>query len=83
MRAENFIFWLQGQIELNEAGGKSLALDEAQMQCVKKHLALVFIHEIDPATGDNQDKLNEVHGHKINQYVPASLEHKPNPNARC
>lgn len=65
MTARDFCYWLQGCFELAEASkspGK-IYLDEAQTECVRKHLAMVFLHEIDPSFGDKakQDALNMAH----------------------
>lgn len=59
MKAENFAYWLQGVFEV----AKLKSLNEEQTECVKKHLALVFIHDIDPKAGDEkmQEALNAVH----------------------
>ncbi len=57
MTARDFAFWLQGYFELK---GPVTGLDGQQEQMVRKHLALVFAHEIDPSF-PNQEKLNEVH----------------------
>lgn len=39
-------------------------MNAEQVSMVKRHLALVFVHEIDPSMGDKaqQDKLNKIHG---------------------
>lgn len=68
MTSRDFAFWLQGFFEIT--GTESLTLSAEQVAMVKKHLALVFLHEIDPSMGDqkHQNKLNETHG---------SAPHKP------
>lgn len=45
MKSVEFCYWLQGLFEL----GQPVSLDAAQTELVKKHLAMVFIHEIDPS----------------------------------
>lgn len=42
---------------------KILVLGEQQVECIKKHLSLVFKHEIDPSFGgpEKQAELNEIH----------------------
>jgi hypothetical protein len=45
MKSVEFCYWLQGLFEL----GKPAALTEEQTALVKKHLDMVFIHEIDPS----------------------------------
>jgi hypothetical protein len=59
MTSRDFCFWLQGFFEIQDPK----SLDEKQLEAVKKHLSLVFIHEIDPSMGDKkeQDKLNQHH----------------------
>lgn len=60
MTSRDFCFWLQGALELNppEEG-----FTPQQVEVLKKHLALAFIHEIDPSMGDeaHQEKLDNAH----------------------
>jgi len=62
MRSRDFAFWLQGFFEVS--GAKEMTAEQTEM--VKRHLALVFKHEVDPAMGDkvHQAELNAVHGSK-------------------
>ena len=66
MTSRDFCYWLQGYLEIAQAGdpGNMPALTFEQMQCVRAHLALVFKHEIDPSFGDAkaQAELNTIHG---------------------
>lgn len=59
MTSRDFCYWLQGYFEV--ANPDVIHMDKIEM--IKKHLNLVFIHEIDPSMGDKkeQDKLNKVH----------------------
>ena len=59
MTSRDFTFWLQGFFELTESN----QLTERQVQLIKQHLNLVFIHDIDPSMGDeqHQEKLNAIH----------------------
>lgn len=59
MTSQEFCYFLQGLFEL----GKPKSLDEEQTELIKRHLNLVFIHDIDPKAGDedHQKKLNEAH----------------------
>ena len=59
MTSRDFCYWLQGLFEL----GAPVQLDEKQTALVRQHLALVFVHEIDPSAGGavEQAKLNAVH----------------------
>lgn len=62
MTSRDFCFWLQGFFEV----GDPKTLTGEQLDLVKRHLNLVFIHEIDPSMGnkEEQDKLNAVHESK-------------------
>lgn len=63
MTSRDFCFWLQGFFEV----GDPKTLTKEQLDLVKRHLNLVFIHEIDPSMGgkEQQNKLNEIHNGKI------------------
>jgi hypothetical protein len=58
MTSRDFVYWLQGYAELSES-----APTTEQWESIKRHLALVFKHEIDPSMGDekHQAELNESH----------------------
>lgn len=45
MTSRDFCFWLQGYLEIAPAG----PLTQEQVEMVRKHLSLVFVHEIDPS----------------------------------
>lgn len=72
MTAKDFCYWLQGKIEID---GEHKALTSSQVEVIAKHLALVFVHDINPQEGDKtvQDKLNKIHNSPNN----------PNPLIRC
>jgi hypothetical protein len=57
MTSRDFCFWLQGYFEVS--GEKTISGD--QVETIKRHLALVFCHEIDPSMGANQNSLNDLH----------------------
>jgi hypothetical protein len=59
MTSRDFCFWLQGHFEISGAS----ALSAEQTEVVKKHLSLVFKHEIDPSMGppSHQDALDALH----------------------
>ena len=72
MTSRDFCYWLQGFFEVREAsGGYSPGLNSAQEEMIRKHLAMVFIHEIDPSFGKDNDALNAAH------FPPAE---KPSPS---
>lgn len=60
MTSRDFAYWLQGFLEVS----KATELNEEQTKLVRDHLAMVFVHEIDPSFGDKdkQDQLNKIHG---------------------
>lgn len=59
MTSRDFCYWLQGLFELSDAK----ALDARQADLVKRHLAMVFKHEIDPSAGsaEHQADLGALH----------------------
>lgn len=59
MTARDFCYWLQGVFEV----GGVKQLDERQTDLVRRHLALVFAHEIDPSAGppEHQKVLDAIH----------------------
>jgi len=67
MTARDFAYWLQGFFELADAGDTiasgPIGLTPKQTDLVKRHLALVFVHDIDPKAGppDTQKLLQEIH----------------------
>lgn len=60
MTSRDFAFWLQGFFEVQ----KPESIDKEKTEMIKRHLNLVFKHEIDPSMGDDkhQDELNKIHG---------------------
>lgn len=59
MTSRDFAYWLQGFFEVSNAE----TISKEQTECIKKHLNLVFKHEIDPSMGDakHQTELNQIH----------------------
>jgi hypothetical protein len=60
MTSRDFAFWLQGFLEVTDA--KTIGVNETEI--IKRHLNLVFKHEIDPSYTDDpkkQDELNQIH----------------------
>lgn len=88
MTSRDFCFWLQGFLEIQEntilpvgtiaSSNPYLALDPKQLDCVKRHLALVFKHEIDPSMGGPklQAALDGIHN--VHNSIPG-----PGPTMRC
>lgn len=65
MKSSEFAYWLMGFFEIS---GDIKSLNEEQIQMIRKHLALVFYHEIDPSyTKDptKQQEMNDIHGTPI------------------
>lgn len=62
MSSRDFVYWLQGYFELCD----SAKLSEKQGELIKKHLNLVFEHEIDPSLDDGNPnkkfKYDSIHG---------------------
>ncbi len=50
MQSRDFCYWLQGALEL----GRVKELDAEQTDILRKHLNMVFVHEIDPSMGDER-----------------------------
>lgn len=62
MTSRDFCYWLQGYFEI-QGEGPYRSLSNDQVDCIKRHLNMVFEHEIDPSAGDkqHQDALNFIH----------------------
>lgn len=68
MKPEEFCYWLQGYFELSE---EHASLTPKQLETIKNHLNLVFVHFIDPKASSHiadpqaakqyQDGLNKIH----------------------
>ncbi len=71
MTSRDFAYWLQGFFELTN----SETITKEQTLMIKKHLSLVFVHEIDPSMGDkaHQQILNEIH-HTKKQFPDTEEE---------
>ncbi len=65
MTSRDFCYWLQGFFELTAAGKhpEDGSLTNVQGDMIRRHLALVFKHEIDPNAGPpaHQAELNKIH----------------------
>jgi hypothetical protein len=71
MTSRDFCFWLQGFFEM---GAHPADISQPQAEVIRRHLALVFAHEIDPAMGGakHQNSLNVLHkpapNHKLTDH---------------
>ena len=67
MTSRDFAYWIQGFFELSNA--ETITKEQAIM--IKKHLNLVFKHEIDPSMGDekHQQELNDIHNQKVENPI--------------
>ena len=63
MTSRDFCMRLRGWLEIADDGiNKPQAVEKKQLDCIRKHLDLVFAHEIDPSfPEDQQDLLNSIH----------------------
>jgi hypothetical protein len=73
MTSRDFIYWLQGLFELAEPG----ALNAKQTDLIRRHLAMVFKHEIDASYGDtaHQEALNALHNTGKPENLPIAHDH--------
>jgi hypothetical protein len=78
MTSRDFCYWLQGYFEVNDVGknNQRQPLSVDQVDCIKRHLSMVFAHEIDPSMGDEQHQhnLNNLHEHGLSDVY----NQKPN-----
>jgi hypothetical protein len=53
MTSRDFCYWLQGYLEIERAraGQDVPELNRDQVRVIKRHLDMVFLHEIDPSAG--------------------------------
>lgn len=72
MRSRDFAYWMQGFFEISDSDD----VTPEQIRIIKKHLNLVFIHEIDPSMGneEHQDKLNKEHNKTTTNSFPTTEE---------
>lgn len=65
MNSVDFCFWLQGHFEISN----NKNMTAAQVEVIKRHLDLVFVHEIDPLreseTSTPASVLNATHGNDM------------------
>lgn len=77
MGSRDFAYWLQGFFEIS--GTDALTMNAEQVAMVKRHLNMVFIHEIDPSFGGEKEqaKLDQAHA------PPKFPLHGGDPKMRC
>lgn len=85
MTSRDFAYWLQGFFEIS--GDDLKTIEASQLEQIKKHLSMVFVHEIDPSHGgpEQQAALNAVHNHSL-PLTAALTNEPPRPGgmvARC
>ncbi len=86
MTSRDFCYWLQGYFEISPPDA-SLSAEQAEM--VRRHLELVFKHEIDPSQGppEHQAELNAIHLPPAKQSRPPAYRPPQEPiehlKARC
>ena len=67
MKSRDFCYWLQGYFEIIDSDraedANTIPLTPQKVESIKKHLAMVFKHEIDPSMGDaeHQHELTNIH----------------------
>lgn len=59
MQSRDFCYWLQGFFEISNPE----SIDKDQVEMIKRHLHMVFEHEIDPSMGskEHQEELKQTH----------------------
>lgn len=67
MTSRDFCFWLQGFFEVQNPK----EIDTEKTDMIKRHLNLVFKHEIDPSMGpeEHQNKLNLIHSGEVGEEI--------------
>lgn len=75
MTSRDFVYWLQGYFELTSA---NLPLSIEQTEIIRRHLNMVFKHEIDPSAGsaEHQAELSDLHS------TESTFSNRP-PTIRC
>lgn len=76
MTTRDFCFWLQGFAEVHRD-----APSPEQWEVIKRHLNLVFAHDIDPSMPDKDGKLQAAHDGKID--LPKRPPSPPDMRIRC
>ena len=61
MTSRDFCYWLQGYFEITEELKDGRGIGAGQTDMIRRHLALVFKHEIDPSMPDPTGELQAIH----------------------
>lgn len=70
MTSRDFCYWLQGAFEITQ----NRHFGEEETATIKRHLALVFKHEIDPSIPDPTGVLQATHdGTPLPQVPPSEV----------
>ena len=73
MTSRDFAYWLQGFFEIRdlepEKGKRGMTTE--QIELVRKHLNMVFKHDIDPSFGDDLPDLTKIHSGIDSAFVPS------------
>lgn len=78
MTSRDFCYWLQGYFEIHHQHRGTEPLTADQVDMIKKHLSMVFVHEIDPSYGEHdQNLLNAIHSSQTT-VLPPVKPYKPN-----
>ena len=79
MKSTEFCYWLQGYFELYNNSVIHPGLSSDQTETIRKHLGMVFFHEIDKSYPD-QEKLTEIHNKPVG---PPNQAFRLEPTMRC
>lgn len=85
MQSRDFVYWLQGFFEIADAG-RTDTLTAGQVEIIRNHLNMVFVHEIDPSMGDkkHQDELQAVHDQRPDGgFMADQFNSRPPKMYRC
>lgn len=66
MTSKDFVYWLQGLFELSDPQPQTL--NATQTDLIRRHLQLVFKHEIDPSYSSDpqvQQEMQDIHDGKV------------------
>ena len=91
MKAVEFCYWLQGFFEISDAKRDGITgavplptLDCREIDCIKRHLALVFKHEIDPGYSADpkvQAEMQAIHDKPTKPKKASQARPEPGPKA--